>query len=53
MVLVLAWDNNDNFVCTMQFKSMYAFDEFNENISFDNPLSFEIIDLSSELDTLQ
>ncbi len=53
MVLVLAWDSNDDFVCTMHFKNMYAFDEFNNNISFDNPLYFEIIDLSSEEDTLQ
>lgn len=53
MVLVLAWDNDDNFVCSMNFPSMDHFDEFNANISFEEPLSFEIIDFDEQESTLQ
>lgn len=53
MVLVLAWDADDNFVCSMNFPSMDHFDDFNENVSFDEPLSFEIIDFDDKAETLQ
>jgi hypothetical protein len=53
MILVFAYDHNDMFVCTMNFKDEYTFNEFLSNVSFDNPLGFEVIDLDEKVDTLQ
>ncbi len=53
MVVILAWDKDDNFVCTMNFPNMMAFESFNANISFDEPLEFEVLDFEIQGDTLQ
>ena len=53
MILVIAYDNEDKFICSMNFKTMYDFDSFNENISFEEPLYFEVINFEDEEITVQ
>lgn len=53
MVVILAWNKDDEFVCTMNFPNMMAFESFNANISFDEPLDFEVLDFEVQGDTLQ
>jgi|APCry1669188970_1035186.scaffolds.fasta_scaffold11038_3 hypothetical protein len=53
MILVFVYDSQDNFVCTMNFISQYDLDDFMENASFDNPLTFQIVDFDNFTETLQ
>lgn len=53
MIVIFAYDNDDKFVCSMQFRTMYDFDSFNENISFEEPLYFEVINFADDEVTLQ
>jgi len=53
MILVFVYDSQDNFVCTMNFISQYDLDDFMENASFDNPLTFQIVDFDNFSETLQ
>ena len=53
MILVFAYNSKDEFVCTMNFKDEYTLNEFMNNVSFDDPLIIEVVDLEDKADTLQ
>jgi hypothetical protein len=53
MILIFVYDHQDKFVCTMNFKDEYKFNEFVSNASFDTPVNFEVIDCEDEGETLQ
>jgi hypothetical protein len=56
MILVEVFDSDDEdaqFICLMTFENSYKFDAFFGNCSFDNEMSFQVMDYETITETLQ
>jgi hypothetical protein len=56
MILVEVYESDADdapFVCLMTFENSYKFDAFFGNCSFDNDMSFQVMDYETTSETIQ